>query len=644
MTTAGVVRVRSARSARRVSGIASATMRGDQTIRPVERLIPLWTRTRNAHPFGSAYLESAARDDDAERPLLHSRLGIDSRKAAGMQHRKMVVVLWTTAFAFSTWLCSCGGDNTGGAGAGDDASSNGGDGTVGGGPDGTFSNGDGTTPPNDGSGIGDSPSSEAETGTDAASVPADSVLMHHKNPNRDGLYVDPAFTKTKAAALTRDKAFDGTISGGVLGQPLFVANIASGKDAVFIATENNNVYSLDGATGTQNWTKNLGPTIPLGKLQCGSGINPYGVTGTGIIDLSKRTIYYESFTTPDNGATFVHQVFALSIDDGSIKSGWPVKIDAANVPNFNPSLQHDRGALALVNDILYVPFTGLNGDCGNYHGWIVGIDTTNPATIKSWATPASKGGAWGTSGIPSDGANVYLTTGNTTGTNGAWGGGEAVVRFSSGPVFSKSANDYFAPSNWLSLDNGDTDLGSSEAIVIDVPGATPASLLFAAGKEGKAFLIDRGTSMGGISNGVASLGVSGGEVKTAFAAYSTAKSFYVALHADGNGSGCPVVAGDLIALKVSATSPPKLATGWCADAHGEGSPMVTTTDGQSNAIVWVAGTSDNKLHGYDGDTGAPVYTGGGASETMQNLRHWITPTEAKGRIFVAGDNKVYAFQ
>jgi hypothetical protein len=29
---------------------------------------------------------------------------------------------------------------------------------------------------------------------------------------------------------------------------------------------------------------------------------------------------------------------------------------------------------------------------------------------------------------------------------------------------------------------------------------------------------------------------------------------------------------------------------------------------------------------------------------MQGLEHWITPMEANGKIFVAGDNKVFAFQ
>ena len=67
-------------------------------------------------------------------------------------------------------------------------------------------------------------------------------------------------------------------------------------------------------------------------------------------------------------------------------------------------------------------------------------------------------------------------------------------------------------------------------------------------------------------------------------------------------------------------------------------------------IVWVVGTEDNltagdqRLHGYDGDTGAVVYDGGGPNELMAGTHYYSTTgIVARGRIYVAGDNKVYAF-
>jgi hypothetical protein len=39
------------------------------------------------------------------------------------------------------------------------------------------------------------------------------VTQEHNNPSRDGLYIDPAFTPSAGAGLTRDLNFNGTISG-----------------------------------------------------------------------------------------------------------------------------------------------------------------------------------------------------------------------------------------------------------------------------------------------------------------------------------------------------------------------------------------------------------------------------------------------
>src|SRR5690242_15139468 len=48
------------------------------------------------------------------------------------------------------------------------------------------------------------------------------VTQFHNHDSRDGLYVDPAFTQSAAASLTRDLNFDGTIVGNVYAQPLYI--------------------------------------------------------------------------------------------------------------------------------------------------------------------------------------------------------------------------------------------------------------------------------------------------------------------------------------------------------------------------------------------------------------------------------------
>ena len=102
---------------------------------------------------------------------------------------------------------------------------------------------------------------------------------------------------------------------------------------------------------------------------------------------------------------------------------------------------------------------------------------------------------------------------------------------------------------------------------------------------------------------------------------------------------------EIKAYKITATSPPTIVFAWSASQSGQGSPWVTTTDGTNNAIVWVVGAQgDQRLHGYNGDTGAVVYAGGGANELMTGTRKWNSGIVARGSIYVANDNKVYAFR
>jgi outer membrane protein assembly factor BamB len=68
---------------------------------------------------------------------------------------------------------------------------------------------------------------------------------------------------------------------------------------------------------------------------------------------------------------------------------------------------------------------------------------------------------------------------------------------------------------------------------------------------------------------------------------------------------------------------------------------VTTTDGTAEPIVWVAGAEgDDRLHAFRGDTGAELWT---SPEELTGLRHFVTILAAEGRVYIAGDGRVYAF-
>ena len=203
-------------------------------------------------------------------------------------------------------------------------------------------------------------------------------------------------------------------------------------------------------------------------------------------------------------------------------------------------------------------------------------------------------------------------------------------------LWSGQPADYWAPTNWVTLDQFDTDLGGVSATVIDVPGATPSELVLALGKDSNAYLVDR-NNLGGITSPVAQANVSGINRGTSAVTYHTRQGTYIAFHNEADA---------IRAYKVTATSPPTMTFAWSISQTGRGSPWVTTIDGINNTIVWVAGTGtggDQRLHGYDGDTGAVIYAGGGANELMTGTRQWNTGIAARGRIYFGADNRVYAF-
>ena len=142
---------------------------------------------------------------------------------------------------------------------------------------------------------------------------------------------------------------------------------------------------------------------------------------------------------------------------------------------------------------------------------------------------------------------------------------------------------------------------------------------------------------------VAAVKVAKNGIINAAAAYTTKRGTYVVFK--GNGSNCPAgQAGDLTAVRIIPGAPPRVETAWCAEQHGKGSPMVTTVDGHNEAIVWSVGAEgDNRLHGFDGDTGQIVYAGGGPGDAIGLVRRYHTPILAHGRIYVAADGVVRAF-
>ena len=448
----------------------------------------------------------------------------------------------------------------------------------------------------------------------------------------------PGLSWDRARELKPAANFAPRFDGHLYAQPLYWKPPGAASGRLIVASESNLVAAIDAASGATIWSRNLGPPAPLSTLPCGN-IDPLGITGTPVIDEANATLYLDAVLR--EGGEPHHRLFALSLDDGAVRPGWPLDVAAAlraQDQEFDPRTQNQRGALAILGQTLFVPFGGHFGDCRTYYGWVVGVPLGDPQHVRSWRTRGRGGGIWAPGGIASDGGSLYVATGNTEGAV-QWADGEAVFRLAPDLHRSEANTDFFAPPNWRALDDRDADLGGTNPLPFSVQGGRGAQrLVLALGKDQRAYLLEA-LDLGGIGRSLVAEKVADYPIRTAPAVYPMAGAAYVAFQ--GRGARCPAgPQGELTVLKIAAGPPPALGTAWCGAVSGAGAPIVTTTDGQANPVVWILGAEgDNRVHGFRGDTGAPLFT----SEPLTGLRHFQTLIAADGRLYIGADGRLYAF-
>ncbi len=469
-----------------------------------------------------------------------------------------------------------------------------------------------------------------------------SVLVYHGNAARSGNFVVPNLTWDRARSLHLDEQFHPSVMGHVYAQPLYWHPRGSRSGVLFVATESNYVHAIEAETGRELWRRSLGQPVERSQLRCGN-ISPLGITGTPAIDEGRRAIFMDAAVAGPSGPR--HLVFALSLKDGTTLPGWPVDVVDAVARTGSRAFvardQNQRGALAILGDTVYVPFGGHFGDCGDYRGTVLGVSISDPTQVKSWSARGRGAGIWAPGGISSAGGSLFVVTGNTLDAV-TWSDGQAVFRLAPNLSRSSDKRDFFAAADWRALDDRDDDLGGTHAMPLDVPAAgRMQARLLALGKDRKAYLLDR-TNLGGMGGALAVETVSTRPIRTAPASYPAPDGIFVAFQ--GPGARCPSSArgAGLTVLKIKAGSPPRIETAWCGALRGAGSPIVTTTDGRTNPIVWILGAEgDDRLHGFRGDTGEPLFSG--PAQALSGLRHFQTLIATETRLYVAADDRLYSF-
>jgi outer membrane protein assembly factor BamB len=406
--------------------------------------------------------------------------------------------------------------------------------------------------------------------------------QYHRDAGRAG--VGPA----TPAIHNPSRAWTSGVDGSVYASPLIVDN------HVIVATENNTVYSLDLVSGSQIWKKHLGSPVIARTLPCGNIQPVTGITGTPAADASTGKLYVVAFL-----AGYHHVLFTLSLADGAVLA--QTGVDPAGS---NPVVEQERGALALSSaGYVYVPFGGLLGDCGDYHGYVVGVPLAGGPSATYRTPSARESGIWTSMGPTiSPSGSVYVSTGNGS-FSGVFDYSNSVLELSP----SLRVQSFFAPANWPELDAGDVDLGSVGVAVLPSLGVAVSI-----GKGGVAYVLNL-ARLGGVGGQVASLRVCsaawGGSAWTGTTVFLPC--------ADG-----------LVAAKVGARS---LSVLWKAAQVRIASPIVAA------GAVWAIDVDTATLFALDPERGSVLYRLGlGAAE------HFSTGAATEGYVVVPAGSKVVA--
>jgi hypothetical protein len=460
------------------------------------------------------------------------------------------------------------------------------------------------------------------------------------------------------AAATLDQQVDA--------QPLVMLNqTITGQTGthtvVYVATENNTIYAIDGTNGTILLSRNLGSPVPKSTQgNCGNNSNVIGIGSTPVIDPSAGILYVIADTLVNNAPVFY--LHALNLTDLQDKVT-PVVVtasvtlsDGTTTYTFNPTVTRQRSALLLVSGNVYAGFASYCDFHGSTsRGWLLGWNATTLAPLpNNWLTnhlATSPHNFFLTSvwmsgsGPASDGTGIFFVTGNSDKSptlNVPGNLTESAVNLSTDL---STLQSYFTPDTYPSLDANDRDFGSGGILLLP-PQASGPALATAMGKDGNVYLLNR-----------AALGGHNTSTNAVLFTHHTTPCWCAESYFTGSDSINRVVLspGDHVQTWQVHTSPsPALvADSWVQHVnHGHDHGFFTTvsSNGIQNGIIWAIGRPDGTnsnavyLFAWDANTGNTLVhnviaghwpnTGGNAN---------IVPVATNGKVYIASFTQLAIF-
>lgn len=395
------------------------------------------------------------------------------------------------------------------------------------------------------------------------------------------------------------RAWSVDLGGAVFGQPVVAG------DRIIAGTEGNRVVALD-RTGRRVWSVSLGDPLTDVSTVAGCGdIDPLGITSTPVVDTRTGIVYVVGEVSDGDGSVH-HQLEGIRIATGAVTLSETVDPPLPSGESAANLLQ--RASLALGNGRVYVSYGGNSGDCGSYHGWVVGVEESGaPRTVSFEVAADGEGGAiWESGGGPAldPAGNLYVTTGNAN-PDPPQGGPdpkkytESVVKLSPDLRPLASFKDRIA--------GGDEDLATGNPVVL------PDGTVFAIGKTDVGYLLSGST----LSRIAAIPGICGSDPDGGPAYDAATHTVFV-----------PCRGGGIQEVDVASRKVGRLLSG------ANGAPIIV------GRTLWAAQYNEGMLTAFD-------IAGGTTSQTLSigsTIPSFTSPSVGLGLLLVGTDEGVTAFR
>ena len=433
------------------------------------------------------------------------------------------------------------------------------------------------------------------------------------------------------------------VDGGIWTQPLYLNGItAAGKNRnlLFVTTSNDSVYAFDADTGAQIWKSSFLSTGVTAVAGASLGISSQtGILGTPVIDSDKHLLYVVAETSENNQTYFPHRLHALDITTGLEMLGGPVLITDPALPLV---CKFQRPGLLLANNTIYVAFGSIE-DRTPYHGLLFAFDQTTLAkkAVFNVTSSGSEGGIWMSGAAPSadSAGNVYISTGNGY-VNGTNAFSQSIVKLS--PQLQEL--DYFTPSDYVTFNKSDLDLGSGSVLVVPDQAGPFAHELIACGKPTPIYVLNR-DAMGGrgtTSDNVIQrldhqLGNTGSFRDSGQPCYNSPAMWQQNVYFVANHDVMKMFTlnANTGLLSTTPTSKGAYIYLW------PGADPVVSSSGDTNGIVWTIDLATSTLRANDATDVSKVLF---VSPTLGSAIRWAVPTVANGNVYVGLQGKVVSYR